>query len=149
MDQNILFKNITYLDSNSMRLFKGDMRVSAGYITELDNKIAEKNDEIIIPSCDFIVLPGMINAHLHPSKEIYGGMLDCSPIDVVLDSVHKNNSLEDAEGQYVASLKSMMSALQKGVTTFGLFTSRIESDVRAAQKIGCVPSSTTVRITNG
>jgi len=136
MDQNILFKNITYLDSNSMRLFKGDMRVSAGYITELDNKIAEKNDEIIIPSCDFIVLPGMINAHLHPSKEIYGGMLDCSPIDVVLDSVHKNNSLEDAEGQYVASLKSMMSALQKGVTTFGLFTSRIESDVRAAQKIG-------------
>lgn len=136
MDQNLLFKNITYLDSTSMRLFKGDMRVSAGYITELGNDIAEKSDETIIPSCDLIVLPGMINAHLHPSKEIYGGMLDFSPIDVVLDSVHTNNSLEDAEGQYVASLKSMMSALKKGVTTFGLFTSRIESDVRAAQKIG-------------
>ncbi|OSM94891.1 amidohydrolase family protein [Lonsdalea populi] len=136
MDQNLLFKNITYLDSTAMRLFKGDMRVSAGYIIEIGNDIAERSDETVIPSYDFIILPGMVNAHLHPSKEIYGGMLDFSPIDVVLDSVHTNNSLEDSEGQYVASLKSMMSALKKGVTTFGLFTSRIESDIRAAQKIG-------------
>jgi len=136
MDQNLLFKNITYLDSTSMHLLKGDVRISAGYITEIGDQLAGKTDEKTIDSCSLIVLPGMINAHLHPSKEIYGSMLDYSPIDVVLNSVHTNNSLEDAEGQYVASLKSMMSALKKGVTTFGLFTSRIESDARAAEEIG-------------
>lgn len=136
MDQNLLFKNITYLDSTSMHLLKGDVRISAGYITEIGDQLAGKTGEKTIDSCSIIVLPGMINAHLHPSKEIYGSMLDYSPIDVVLNSVHTNNSLEDAEGQYVASLKSMMSALKKGVTTFGLFTSRIESDARAAEEIG-------------
>lgn len=136
MDQNLLFKNITYLDSTSMHLLKGDVRISAGYITEIGDQLAGKTGEKTIDSCSLIVLPGMINAHLHPSKEIYGSMLDYSPIDVVLNSVHTNNSLEDAEGQYVASLKSMMSALKKGVTTFGLFTSRIESDARAAEEIG-------------
>lgn len=136
MDQNLLFKNINYLDSTSMHLLKGDVRISAGYITEIGDQLAGKTGEKTIDSCSLIVLPGMINAHLHPSKEIYGSMLDYSPIDVVLNSVHTNNSLEDAEGQYVASLKSMMSALKKGVTTFGLFTSRIESDARAAEEIG-------------
>ncbi len=136
MDRNFLFKNITYFDSTCMCLLKGDMRISAGYITALGNDIVEKYDEKVISSSDLIALPGMINAHLHPSKEIYGGMLDFSPIDIVLNSVHTNNSLEDNERQYIASLKSMMSALKKGVTTFGLFTSRIESDIRAAQKMG-------------
>lgn len=136
MQQNLLLKDITYLDSNAMRLFKGDIRVSAGYIAEVGEKIAEKDDETVLPCSDFIVLPGLVNAHLHPSKEIYGSMLDFSPIDIVLNAVHTNNNLEDSAGQYIASLKSITSGVRKGVTTFGLFTSRIESDIQAAQKVG-------------
>lgn len=134
MDKKCIFRDIVYFDSSSMRLAQGDISMVGGVITYVGER--DKDPEgIIIPSEKFIVLPGLVNAHLHPSKEIYGSILDSSPIDVVLDTVHRNNTLEDSEGQYVASLKALMMALKKGITTVGIFTSRIESDIRAAQQV--------------
>ncbi|MBD1576795.1 amidohydrolase family protein [Vibrio sp. S11_S32] len=137
MPKSFLLKNISYLDSNTMKLSKGDVRVIDGYIVSIDKCLNPCENEKIISSEDTIMLPGLVNAHLHPSKEIYGSTLDSSPIDVVLDSVHKNNELESSDGQYISSLKSLMSALKNGVTTFGVFTSRIESDVLAVRQIRC------------
>ncbi|MEQ1968117.1 amidohydrolase family protein [Xenorhabdus nematophila] len=136
MAQTFILKDISYLDSTSMKLSQGDIRITNGLITDISTELKINQDEIVIHSENTIVFPGLVNAHLHPSKEIYGSILDSSPIDVVLDTVHKNNALEDSVGQYVASLKSLTAGLKKGVTLFGLFTSRIESDVRAASQAG-------------
>ncbi|MDE8743807.1 amidohydrolase family protein [Pectobacterium polaris] len=135
MDKKFIFRDISYLDSASMRLVQGDISMIGGVITHVGEREQDDAEGIIIPSEQLIAFPGLVNAHLHPSKEIYGSILDSSPIDVVLDSVHRNNTLEDSEGQYVASLKSLMMAMKKGITTVGIFTSRIESDIRAAQQM--------------
>lgn len=135
MIKQYLIKNCHYLDNASYKLCKGSIRITDGVITSVA-RVLQPNENDIIISEDYIVMPGLINSHLHPSKEIYGSTIDASPIDIVLDSVHKNNSLEDENGQYIASLKSLTAGLKRGVTTFGLFTSRINSDVKASSRIG-------------
>lgn len=120
-----------------MLLITGDIYIVDGIIVETGKNISVSNDVIVIESEHLIAFPGLVNAHLHPSKEIYGSILDASPIDIVLDSVHKNNEIETPEGQYISALKALASGIKKGVTTFGLFTSRADDDIKAAKIVGC------------
>ncbi|MDJ6542862.1 amidohydrolase family protein [Salmonella enterica] len=137
MKRKTLFRGIKYLDSATMLLITGDVYIEDGVIVEVAKKISVSNDVTVIDSGHLIAFPGLVNAHLHPSKEIYGSILDTSPIDIVLDSVHKNNEMETPEGQYAAALKAITTEIKKGVTTFGLFTSRVEHDIKAAKFAGC------------
>jgi 5-methylthioadenosine/S-adenosylhomocysteine deaminase len=137
MKQKTLFKGIKYLDSTTMLLITGDIYIENGVIIETGKNLSVSTDVTVIDSKHIIAFPGLVNAHLHPSKEIYGSILDTSPIDVVLDSVHKNNEIETPEGQYTATLKSLTTGIKKGITTFGLFTSRAEHDIKAAKLAGC------------
>jgi len=132
-----MYKGIRYLDSSTMLLTTGDIYIDDGIIVEVGKKLSPKDDVTIIHSEHLIAFPGLVNAHLHPSKEIYGGILDTSPIDIVLDSVHRNNEMETSEGQYIAALKALATGIKKGVTTFGLFTSRADHDIKAAKIAGC------------
>ncbi|CAM3463162.1 amidohydrolase family protein [Xenorhabdus nematophila] len=136
MKNKFFLKDVSYLDSSTMQLKVGSIKIVDGIISEIEDVIIDYGSDIIIEAQNIILMPGLVNAHLHPSKEIYGGALDASPIDIVLDTVHKNNALEDSEGQFIASLKSLTSGLMKGVTTYGVFTSRIQSDIRAIQQAG-------------
>lgn len=133
MKLNYVFKNINYLDSDSMLLRTGDIKISGERIVDVQSTIIPSKDDYIIHANNLIALPGLVNAHLHPSKDIYGGILDASPIIEVLDNVHKNNELENSTGQYIASLHSLCTGIKKGITLFGIFTSRIESDLKAIQ----------------
>lgn len=137
MKRKTLFKGIKYLNSDTMSLILGDIYIENDIIVEAGKNLSVSNDAIVIDSGNLIAFPGLVNAHLHPSKEIHGSILDASPIDVVLDSVHKNNEIETAEGQYVAALKALSSGIKKGVTTFGLFTSRADDDIKAVRFAGC------------
>ncbi|EHT8580132.1 amidohydrolase family protein [Salmonella enterica] len=137
MKQKTLFKGIKYLNSATMLLMTGDICIEDGVIVEAGKNLSVSNDVTVIDSDHLIAFPGLVNAHLHPSKEIYGSILDSSPVDVVLDSVHKNNEMETPEGQYVAALKALTAGIKKGVTTFGLFTSRADNDIRASKLAGC------------
>lgn len=137
MKRKTLFRGIKYLDSTTMLLITGDIYIEDGVIVETGKNLSVSSDVTIIDSGNLIAFPGLINAHLHPSKEIYGSILDTSPIDIVLDSVHKNNEMETPEGQYAAALKALTTGIKKGVTTFGLFTSRADHDIKAAKIAGC------------
>lgn len=137
MKQKTLFKGIKYLDSATMLLITGDIYIEGDVIVETGKNLTVSNNVNIIDSEHLIAFPGLVNAHLHPSKEIYGGILDTSPINVVLDSVHKNNEMETPESQYAAALKALTNGIKKGVTSFGVFTSRAEHDIRAAKLTGC------------
>lgn len=137
MKRKTLFKEIKYLDSATMLLITGDIYIEGDVIVKAGKNLSVSNDTFVIDSEHLIAFPGLVNAHLHPSKEIYGSILDTSPIDVVLDSVHKNNEMETPEGQYVAALKALTDGIKRGVTTFGLFTSRADHDIKAAKLTGC------------
>ncbi|WP_336749924.1 amidohydrolase family protein [Pantoea vagans] len=131
----LLFKNVKFLSPDTKVLESGDVLIAEDKIADTGFGLEVNDSNLSVIEGDYILLPGMINAHLHPSKEVYGDILDSSPIDIVLDKVHSNNELEDAQGQFISSLKCLATAVRKGVTTLGLFTSRIESDYRAAQAI--------------
>ncbi|EER2209526.1 TPA: amidohydrolase family protein [Escherichia coli] len=137
MKQKTLFKGIKFLNSSSMLLITGDIYIEDDIIVDVGKNLSVSNDTVIIDSEHLIAFPGLVNAHLHPSKEIYGGILDSSPIDVVLDTVHKNNEMETPDAQYTATLKSLTTGIKKGVTTFGLFTSRVDHDIKAAKLAEC------------
>jgi 5-methylthioadenosine/S-adenosylhomocysteine deaminase len=137
MKTKILFKGIKYLDAVTMLLISGDIYIEDDTIVEIGRDLVVCSETAIVEASQLIAFPGLVNAHLHPSKEIHGSILDASPIDIVLDSVHKNNELESPQGQYIAALKALSSGIKKGVTTFGLFTSRAENDVLAARLAGC------------
>jgi len=131
----LLFKNVKFLNPDTKILELGDVLIAEDEIANAGFGLEVNDSNLSIIEGDYILLPGMINAHLHPSKEVYGGILDSSPIDIVLDKVHSNNELEDAQGQFISSLMCLATAVRKGITTLGLFTSRIESDYRAALTI--------------
>ncbi|HEX4503476.1 MAG TPA: amidohydrolase family protein [Scandinavium sp.] len=137
MKTKILFKGIKYLDVVPMLLISGDIYIEDDTIVEIGRDLVVCSETAIVEASQLIAFPGLVNAHLHPSKEIHCSILDASPIDMVLDSVHKNNELESPQGQYIAALKALSSGIKKGVTTFGLFTSRAENDVLAARLTGC------------
>ncbi|MDA6075974.1 hypothetical protein O0544_01135 [Edwardsiella anguillarum] len=113
MKRKTLFKGIKYLDSVTMLLISGDIYIVDGIIIETGKNISVSNDVTVIESEHLIAFPGLVNAHIHPSKEIYGSILDASPIDIVLDSVHRNNKIETPEGQYIAALKALTSGIQR------------------------------------
>lgn len=137
MKLKTLFKDIKYLNSDTMLLISGDIYIEDDVIVKAGRNVSVGNDVTVINSEHLVAFPGLINAHLHPSKEVYGSLLDSSSIDIVLDVVHKNNELETSEGQYVAALDALCSGIKRGVTTFGIFSSRIESDIKAAKFAGC------------
>lgn len=137
MKRKTLFKEIRYLDSDKMSLITGDIYIEDDFIVRTGNSLPVNGDAIVVNSQHLIAFPGLVNAHLHPSKEIYGSILDSSPVNVVLDTVHRNNELETSAGQYAAALKALITGVKKGVTTFGLFTSRADNDIKAARLAGC------------
>ncbi len=134
---NILnLKNITYY-AKTHEFKKADIRIKNGKISEILplNSIVN-NDDAIIDSTDLVIFPGIINAHLHPSKELYLGLADYGGISEILDAVHKNNQLETDQMQQIASLYSIAKNISEGVTALGIFTSRAENDILQINAVG-------------
>lgn len=130
----MVLKNTIYY-SEEHKFCEADIVISGNHI----EKILPPNssmDENGIDAQNLVVFPGLINAHLHPSKEIYGGMEAFCSISEILDKVHKNNHLETPVLQSLASLYSILSSIKQGVTTLGMFTSRAEIDAEQAKKAG-------------
>ncbi|HFU8452102.1 TPA: hypothetical protein ACH7HH_005625, partial [Escherichia coli] len=132
----MLFKKVNFLDHHDMSFRRGDIRVMGNMIVQIDDDLQPIGDEEFVTLDHMIVLPGIVNAHLHPSKEIYGCLYESMNINDVLNSVHKNNKMETSDVQFLSSTKALVNALKKGVTTLGLFTSRVDSDYVAAKCVG-------------
>lgn len=127
----ILSDTIYY--SEKHEFCRADILISENRIEKIlpPNSVKEEGS---IDAKQFVIFPGLINAHLHPSKEIYGGMEAFCSISDVLDKVHKNNHLETPKLQSLASLYSILKSIRQGVTTIGMFTSRAEVDAEQAKK---------------
>ncbi|AGK46108.1 amidohydrolase family protein [Burkholderia thailandensis MSMB121] len=137
MNDDILYAGIEYLDPGTCRLATADIRVKDGRFHSIRPAGAPRPDGVATADgTGRVMFPGLVNAHLHPSKELYGDLHDFSPIQTVLDSVHKNNRLESAQTQYAAALYSIMRNVRSGVTSVGVFTSRFETDADACKAVG-------------
>lgn len=135
----IILKNVNYYDTETKNIRKNyffaikkniifiidHMRNYDGFIKHSSSITSE------IDCFNLILFPGLVNSHLHPSKELYYGLNDFDRIKDVLDKVHKNNKLETKEMQHIATLYSILNQIKSGVTSIGIFTSRPSSDIDA------------------
>lgn len=135
IEKNIILKNITYY-TKTHEFKQADIKIENGKIAEISTMYNVNSEELIINAENLVIFPGIINAHLHPSKELYIGSFDHGNISDILDAVHKNNKLETDQIQEISSLYSLSKNLSQGVTTVGIFTSRAENDILQANKIG-------------
>ncbi|EBV3242470.1 hypothetical protein DOH76_23570 [Salmonella enterica subsp. enterica serovar Oranienburg] len=135
MERKTLFKNVNYLDPVSFKLTTGCIIIEKNKIyNTVDNFDKSIDVDDIYPADNYIVFPGLVNAHIHPSKILYQGMFDKNNLFETLNSVHTNNKKEKRNLQYEASLYTLLSSLSCGVTTFGIFTSRPIEDIKAVIK---------------
>ncbi|ECC6740648.1 amidohydrolase family protein, partial [Salmonella enterica] len=117
-------------------LTTGNLIIDDGRICNIISSFDKNiNVDDIIPADNYIVFPGLINAHVHPSKILYQGLYPRGVLSDILDLVHKNNKKETEEQQFYSSLCCLLNHLKHGVTTFGIFTSRPREDIRAVNTL--------------
>ncbi|MFJ3386958.1 MULTISPECIES: amidohydrolase family protein [unclassified Lysinibacillus] len=131
-NDSFILKNATYYSSDH-RFCKGDIAISNNKIKEILPSNSS-NGTNVVDTQNLVIFPGLINSHLHPSKELYGGLEPFSSISEILDTVHKNNHLETKELQRLSSSYSILNSVNQGITTLGIFTSRAEIDAEEAKK---------------
>ncbi|MBR0844155.1 amidohydrolase family protein [Bradyrhizobium liaoningense] len=128
-------RNIRYYDSESGQIRLGDIEVVGTRIGAIV-KAGTSGLRPVTHDPNTLCLPGLINAHLHPSKELYGGFSDSASIASVLDMIHRNYDVETKEIQKTSSRYSLVRALETGVTTVGIFSSRAETDAELVESLG-------------
>ncbi|KVE22199.1 amidohydrolase [Burkholderia vietnamiensis] len=137
MIDDVLYANIEYLEPETCRLVNADILVGEGVIRGIYPPGEGPHTGVeVVDRSGCLMFPGLVNAHLHPSKELYGDLHDFSPIQAVLDTVHRNNKLESEQTQRTAALYSILRNVRAGVTSFGIFTSRFETDAGACDAVG-------------
>lgn len=132
--KRIILRNVTYYTRNH-QYSKADIVVEGRRIAELLPCNSLRTNEGMDAS-EYVVLPGLINSHLHPSKELYRGDLAYCETTKILRAVHANDRTEDSETQSAAGYYSLLRAIRNGVTTVGIFTSRAEVDASQARRSG-------------
>ena len=82
-DMRLLIKNATILTLNDKGdiLKKGDMLVDNGVISEIAEKI-EAPAETVIDCTGKLVMPGLVNAHLHSDENMFKGLFDNLPLEL-------------------------------------------------------------------
>ncbi|MBN3831027.1 amidohydrolase family protein [Burkholderia sp. Ac-20344] len=137
MSDDVLYANIEYFEPETCGRVKADILIGEGVIRDIyPPGEGPRTGNQVIDGAGCLMFPGLVNAHLHPSKELYGDLHDFSPIQVVLDTVHKNNALESEQTQRTSALYSILRNVRAGVTSFGIFTSRFETDAHACEAVG-------------
>ncbi|HHW7475211.1 TPA: amidohydrolase family protein [Mannheimia haemolytica] len=135
----IILKNVDYYDiKNKLIISNKFLVIDEGKISTIGCMEEYDNFKVSLPllisemDCrKFILFPGLINSHLHPSKEIYNGLNDFDNIKDILNKVHQNNKLETEETQTISTLYSILNQIKSGITSIGIFTSRPTSDINA------------------
>jgi len=63
---------------------KGDIAIADGVITALGTDIGAPENAEVIDATDYLVMPGLINAHLHSNEIFYRGRYERMPLEVWL-----------------------------------------------------------------
>ncbi len=127
--------SVRYYDASISAFRAADIKIGDGVIKDISHP-GGACSENLIDGRDLLCLPGLVNAHLHPSKETYQGLYEGNASTQLMDAVHKNNRAETSTTQANATLYSLAKSVLQGITSVGIFTSRAEIDALQAKVIG-------------
>ncbi|NQU81962.1 MAG: amidohydrolase family protein [Bacteroidetes bacterium] len=118
--KNLLIKKGLVVTQNPRRdIIKADILIEDGKIKEISNNIhLYKKNTQVINATNKLILPGLINCHLHSDSFVYKGMGDNLRLfeqlkDPILNSIWDNLSKENL---YFAALSTYCECIKNGIT---------------------------------
>lgn len=113
--KKLLFKN-GYIVPIFMEPFDGDILVENGKIKELGKNITSNDTEVI--NCEGkVVLPGLIQAHIHLAQVLFRGMAEDMKLLEWLDKrIYKLESAHTEESMYWSAMLGIIELIRCGTT---------------------------------
>ncbi|PKA41898.1 amidohydrolase family protein [Rhizobium sullae] len=118
----LLFKNATILamdKTHGTTPFSGDLLVEGDSIAAVDRDLAAPADARVVDATGRLIMPGLINAHLHSSETFFKGRYQGTPLEVWMLYSYPILMKGPIPKRllYLRSLLTAMESLKAGVTT--------------------------------
>jgi cytosine/adenosine deaminase-related metal-dependent hydrolase len=139
---DILIKHATVITMDERRriLDDGAVAIADGRIVAVEKTAAVAGDRagIEIDARNMIVMPGLVNAHVHLSYSLAKGCGDDLPFTQWIQVVFKTEDTYSEEEWYLASMLSIIEMIKSGTTCFGdtNMYDEIDQVVRAVEETG-------------
>jgi len=135
-DDRFFFKDVEIFDGYSF--YKGSVYSENGKIKEIGEDITLSDVDAEVISGDFLVMPGMVNAHTHVPMSLFKGAAEDLPLDKWLNNAifPLESKFISAQMCYLAGLWSMIEMVRNGITSFVDMYFFSEDIGRAAKEIG-------------
>jgi cytosine/adenosine deaminase-related metal-dependent hydrolase/nucleoside 2-deoxyribosyltransferase len=132
---SLLLKNAQALVGKEQEVRVVDIRIDGDRISEIGVKLEHRGEEILHAS-KFFVMPGLVNAHLHPSHALSKGLTDGVSWEEGLLRLYTLDREKTNDDRYIGSLLGFAEAVLSGTTSASVLSGNIEGESRAAQEIG-------------
>lgn len=115
---SILIKNGTIVTMNQQRdIFNGDLLINDGHIAKIGN-LAEYTADQIIDASKKLVIPGLVQTHVHLCQVLYRGMADdLELLDWLKQRIWPLEGGHDEESLYYSALLGCAELLRGGTTS--------------------------------
>ena len=130
---DVLIKNgwILTLRNNKLGIIKngaiGITEDTISYVGPLDN-LPTKNAEIVIDATQKVVMPGLVNAHIHTSLQLLkGGAQDLPEIEWMNKGIGPLSRHLKEEDLILGSKIGVLEGIRTGTTTFSEYTRNVAS----------------------
>lgn len=134
----LLVKNGTLVTMGPGGIIKGDILVLGDLISRVDASIEEKADTTI-DATDMVVMPGMIQTHVHLCQTLFRGSADdMELLDWLRERTFPLEAAHDNETAYYSAFLGCMELIRSGTTCIACMgsTRNADSDAQAMYDIG-------------
>jgi len=117
-------------------VIEGDKIVAVGTRTDIDRKYSANE---IIDAKDMVILPGLVNAHIHTVQGLFRGIADdVSLFDYLDNFILPLEESMNKDDVYISSLLGYAEMIKSGITTCADLQSvhHVNEAMKAAQKAG-------------
>lgn len=132
---NIFFKNATLALGEEFRIEVSNLRIENGLIAEIGAAVQPHPNDEIIDASNFFIVPGFVNAHLHPTHTLSKGVTDGVTWSEGLRRLYALDVHKDDRDRFWSSLLAFAEGALAGTTTVSVLTSSIEGERAAAENI--------------
>src|SRR5262245_44120333 len=96
-----------------------DIRVDGDRIAEIAPGLQPRDGEDVIDASRRVVIPGLVNAHIHSNEALVRGLWDALPLEMWLSYAYPVTSAKrpDPEAVYVRTALGAIEHLRNGTTT--------------------------------
>lgn len=112
------------------------LRIDNDTIVKIAPDILPEGTDEVIDASRFLITPGFVNAHLHPTHTISKGLTDGVTWSEGLQRLHALDIQKNDRDRFWSSLLAYAEGVLTGTTTVSVLTSSIEGERAAAENIG-------------